>query len=1119
MSYRLLTTTLVALLTLSAALSAQIGKEFTFTTNSIPYTSITGTQVIAGTTASTYGTFNQSITTGTLPIGFTFVFNCTNYTTFTTNAQGFLTLGSTPYTSLTPSLDGAGAYPIIAPYWGLQHLYDGACSPSIDPSIGVYYTTTGTAPNRVLTVEWRTQFVSGGTYYWYDCTRGPLLRYKVMLYEGSNKIEFAYGFLYGGLPLVATIGIAASSTDFMSVTPGTPPSISSTRADNNVNIQTTGISSGVVYEFTPNKLVYTGRTGAGNEGVVNPVSGSTLLGDVETFYGTTNGYTPLSLSKGCAAPPIPLQMTISGPAASDYRFAATGTQNYNTTLSGAPVIPQINFTPSLGTLRPATLEIRNVASGEVRTFTLGASGLPRITWVGNVDQGGTADLADGDTLMQNVRIDFGETQTRTPITINNIIPFGVTTPAPITYTLIDPTGSYEIDRTSDAIDGGESSTPVITFHATQGVGTQEAQLIVNADGETRTFILRAFSSAPGGVLLVEGEQIDSTTPLMTNTYACVGEGIVSVEVTAVNTGTGDFIVRGMDAFATESVIQQGRPGYPLLRDEWGELIPMPGYFLSLAPGIPRTGATPPLDSLVVPEGGTRTFWLNMIPTQPNRQYARLFIRTNAFNLNDFNTDDVLIRGLVKVNAFVRGQGSVLAGGPEVARPTTTIFPTTEVRKSSRRTVHLFNDGECDLRINRDALRFVSGDVAAFTVISMLPNTGVDGEDYLIRPQTGDSIVVEFTPPSYGSHTATMRLMTNDSTLGIPGVVERGVMHLEFSGAGNIGLEIRDLTLSPAVIGGESSSGFVLIENTSLVPVEIEGFAITGGNGEFVEDPSNPWPARPLTLQPGESAKIWILFTPDPSSTEGTRTAGLTVQMTGGETGTGKITAYAGQRSLAVAPGALFGTAKAQIGGIMRGYVAVTNTGTLPVRLGTPTITGTNAANYSVSALVRRNIEPGMTEFFEVTFSPLAAGASQAVLTFPSNSIGAAPTVQLGGEGTSGTMLEGGGSNGANNARSIEGGSARLRSDNGDGLDLRLQALYPNPTGASTTLSYRLSTTQVVTIGLYDARGELVREIVAGERGAGEQSETLDLATLSSGRYMIRLEAGGAIVETPLILMR
>src|SRR5687768_5919594 len=270
MSYRLLTTTLVALLMLAAAASAQIGKEFTFTTNSTTYSSITGTQAIAGTTASTYGTFNQSITTGPLPIGFTFVFNCTNYTTFTTNAQGFLTLGSTPYTSLTNSLNGSGAYPVIAPYWGWQHLYDGACNPAIDPTIGVYYTTTGIAPNRVLTVEWRLQFWSGGTSYWFGCTGGPLLRYQAKLYEGSNKIEFIYGPMYSGLPLAASIGIAASSTDFMSVTPGAPPRVSSTIANNNVNIQSNSVSSGTIYQFTPNKLVYTGRTGAGNEGVADP---------------------------------------------------------------------------------------------------------------------------------------------------------------------------------------------------------------------------------------------------------------------------------------------------------------------------------------------------------------------------------------------------------------------------------------------------------------------------------------------------------------------------------------------------------------------------------------------------------------------------------------------------------------------------------------------------------------------------------------------------------------------------------------------------------------------------------------------------------------------------------
>ena len=855
---------LLLLLFATTILSAQIGQEYTFEYTTSTYTSISGTQAIAGTTTSTYGTYDERRTAGPLPIGFNFVLGCNTYTQFTVGTSGYMILGTTAYGATVNDLDGSGAYPIIAPFWDHQHMYDGACNPSISPTIGVYYEVSGTAPNRVLTVEWRTQLNSTGTYYWYNCANGPLLRYKARLYEGSNRIEFHYGFLYPSLTTSASIGFAAGSAEFMSVTPGSGASASSTTSNDNVNLPSTGIQQGTIYSFTPDRLVVRGRVGTGNEGVIDPENGDILLGDVIDRIGESNSYTPLDLIRSCASLDLPLQMSISGADASSYTFTATGTQAYNTTLTGAGVTPAIRFRPLRGGTHDAELAIRNALSGTTHTFRLQADAEPRIRWIGNVADGGTADVRDGDTLMNNIQVIFGNSRTFRPLTLVNLLNPGDAPPAVISYTLNDPTGSYSIDMTGDVIDGGESSTIAITYNAVNGVGIEEALLTVEVDGDRRNYLLRAFASAPGGHLQINGVTIDSTSRLFINQSTCTGNGIVSYEVTAVNTGSGDFVVEGFEAFATETEIGQGTPPYPLLLDDQGNPVPMTDYFISSAPGIaPRTPANT-FAPMVIPEGGSRTFWLNFVPEAQGRRYARIYFVTNGFNLNGRNVDGVVTRGLVGASAFARGLGSGLAMDIEGTRPKAVVFGRTDVRESSTATAWIFNSGECDLLIEKAALQFESGDIEEFELVEALPNMQLSGGNWVIPPGMGDSVVIRFTPESYGSRLATIRIATNDSSLGGDGFTARGTYYWDVYGIGSIGLEARDLQLAPAVIGGEGSSGFVLLENTAAGVIEIESLTINGGNGEIIEDPANPWPTLPITLQPGEVLRLGVALTPDPA---------------------------------------------------------------------------------------------------------------------------------------------------------------------------------------------------------------------------------------------------------------
>ena len=91
--------------------------------------------------------------------------------------------GFTDYTSQPPYY-----YNTIVPYFGLQaSQFQNSMAPmtGLQMPTGVYYQTSGAAPNRVLTIEW------------YNCGDYPsrslgTCSYQLKLYESTNVIEFIY---------------------------------------------------------------------------------------------------------------------------------------------------------------------------------------------------------------------------------------------------------------------------------------------------------------------------------------------------------------------------------------------------------------------------------------------------------------------------------------------------------------------------------------------------------------------------------------------------------------------------------------------------------------------------------------------------------------------------------------------------------------------------------------------------------------------------------------------------------------------------------------------------------------------------------------------------------------
>jgi len=79
--------------------------------------------------------------------------------------------------------------------------------------------------------------------------------------------------------------------------------------------------------------------------------------------------------------------------------------------------------------------------------------------------------------------------------------------------------------------------------------------------------------------------------------------------------------------------------------------------------------------------------------------------------------------------------------------------------------------------------------------------------------------------------------------------------------------------------------------------------------------------------------------------------------------------------------------------------------------------------------------------------------------------------------------------------------------------------YPNPFNPTTTISYDVPTTANVSLMIYDALGQRVTDLVAGEHVPGFYSVQWDASGFASGVYYYRLVAGDFIEVKKMMLVR
>ncbi len=340
------------------------------------------------------------------------------------------------------------------------------------------------------------------------------------------------------------------------------------------------------------------------------------------------------------------------------------------------------------------------------------------------------------------------------------------------------------------------------------------------------------------------------------------------------------------------------------------------------------------------------------------------------------------------NATGSPQSVSLAGTGQVLTTTISVSPTALTfatqntgTTSAAQSVTITNTGNQPVTISSIALGGTNA--ADFTETNNCPaSLAVSGTC---------SINVTFSPTVAGTRTASLSI--TDNATGSP-------QSVTLSGTGQV--TATSISLSPGALtfaaqntGTTSAAQTVTIANTGNQVVTISSLALAGTNaGDFAE--TNNCGA---SLAVSATCSISVTFKP---TATGARTASITI--TDNATGSPQTVSLAGTgqaatTTLTLNPTSLTFAAQNVSSTSSAQAIQVTNTGTVALIIGTVAVTGTNAADFAISAnTCGSSVGVGAQCQVNVTFTPSAAGTRTAAITFTDNATGSPQSVTLSGTG-------------------------------------------------------------------------------------------------------------------------
>ncbi|MDH4472963.1 MAG: GEVED domain-containing protein [Fluviicola sp.] len=345
--------------------------------NEYAFSAGTGTTLDPMTGATTLITTSNDDTPNAAPvgIGFTFPYNGSSYTQFSVSPDGWLLLGgATAVADFSNQVTDATNIPKIFPYW--DDVATGTTG-------NVTYVVTGTAPNRILVVQW---FVTVPR----NLTGAANSTFQAWLYESNGKIEFRYGTM-GASAMSSSVGLTGSVTNFNSVTIASNTNSIATPNDLNAGQPVLG----TIYTFTPPTYTYAWTPGTflNSTTIANPlasgITATTTYNVTATNGGCTSAPSPVTITSGsaltssasitpsntvCAGTAITISATGIGGGA-PYTYAWTGPNGFTSTSASNPIASAAATDAGLYSVTVTD----NCGATSVSTVTLTVNALPVVS--------------------------------------------------------------------------------------------------------------------------------------------------------------------------------------------------------------------------------------------------------------------------------------------------------------------------------------------------------------------------------------------------------------------------------------------------------------------------------------------------------------------------------------------------------------------------------------------------------------------------------------------------------------------------------------------------------------------------------------------------------------------
>ena len=368
--------------------------------------------------------------------------------------------------------------------------------------------------------------------------------------------------------------------------------------------------------------------------------------------------------------------------------------------------------------------------------------------------------------------------------------------------------------------------------------------------------------------------------------------------------------------------------------------------------------------------------------------------TNAAGDQDAVTMKYTVSGSPEAN--VQGNSITIADGDATpSLPDHTDFGSQSVAAGTIvRTFTIQNTGTTALTVGTPSL---SGTHAADFSVTVNPAAS-------IAAGASTTFQVTFNPSALGVRSASVSFSNNDADENPYNFSIQGTgVDPEVNVQGN-STTIADGDPTPSAVdhtdfGSQSvAAGTIVrtftIQNTGTAPLTVGTPSLAGTHAADFSVTTSPAPS----VAAGGSTTFQVTFNP---SAPGVRSASVSfsnndadenpynfsIQGTGIDPevnvqGNG-VSIADGDPTPTVTDHTDFGSAGVSGGTVARTYT-IQNTGTATLTIGTPSISGTHAADFSVTANPSASVAAGGSTTFQVTFNPSAAGLRTATVTFTNN---------------------------------------------------------------------------------------------------------------------------------------